>query len=436
MSKKKKNKKKQIENDDLLQKIDELEDIEKIKTNDNINKESIDNNKLKSDSENKDEIDQIQSNENTLKLEEDLKNEQQDSIEKSTESKESENSNNIEDVEKAESVQNVEVVEKSTRSTKEINNESKEKTSIVKVEKPEAPTLLEKEEKRKQRSVVFLFIIVVIILIILIFSVIFAFMNVTKTTVINGVSIKNVDVSNLTVTEAKNKLEETFNIELNCPIILKANDYETTLNTNQIEFTYDTSKLAEEAYSVGRKGNIFENNYAIVRSSLFGKNIDPIYTYNQDSLNYIVDDIESKMPGLVTEASFYREGNELIITPGKDGIMVNREKLKDIILDTILSSDAYNLLKNNSKIEIEIPIETAKAKDIDIDKIHSEIYTEPKDAYFEKEPFKIYADVEGVDFSISMEEAKKIVKEKKEEYRLPLTITPAQKTIKDLGLES
>ena len=415
MSKKKKNKKNKSQKDNLLKKIDELENLEKndLANNNKTEEITVDNSNEKSDANSND------SNKNaSLKDNNSTKNEEKE-VQNNTDESHNFDKNKL-----------------TSKPSESEEHVSKEEKAIVKVEKLEPPTLLEKEAQRKKKNLSLLILIIVLIVIVLIFSVIFAFINVTKSVVINGVSIKNIDVSNLTLSETKSKIEEAFNIELNCPINLKSKDYETTLNSSQIEFTYDIAKAAEEAYSVGRSGNIFQNNYAILSSTIFGENIEPSYSYNDESLDYIVDDIESKMPGLVTEASFYREGNELIIIPGTDGIKVNKEELKNNIIKTILSADAYDLLQNNKKLEIEIPIESAKAGDINIDKIHSEIYTEPKDAYFETDPFKIYTEVEGVDFAISINEAKNMIKNNQDEYRIPLTITPAQKSIKDIGLEA
>lgn len=326
------------------------------------------------------------------------------------------------------------MAKKKSESKKE--EKSKEQNAIVKIEEPKAPSLVEIAEMEKKKNLFVIIVIIILIVLLLIFSVIFALMNVTKSVIINGVSVKNIDVSNLTLPEARSKIEEAVNIELNAPIRLFTDNYEITINTNQFEFNYNTSKAAEEAYSLGRNGNIFQNNYAILKSAFLGEELDLDYTYNSESLNYIVNDIESKIPGLVTEASFYREEGELVIIPGKDGIIVNKEKLKNEILDTITSANVKDLLENDTKLEIKIPIEEAKAKEIDIDKIYGEVYTEPKDAYFEKNPFKIYAEVEGVDFAISKDEAKQLVKENKEEYRIPLKLTPASKTINDIGLEA
>lgn len=320
--------------------------------------------------------------------------------------------------------------------TNKHDEQNKEEKAIIEVKKPENPSLLEKVQQKRKRNLFLVIIIAILAVLILLFSVIFAFLNVTKTVIINGVTVKNIDVSGLSLIDAKNKITEAFNIELNAPIKIKSKDFETTFNSNQIEFTYDVAKAAQEAYSVGRKGNIFQNNYAILKSAFLGEEIEVQYSYNAETLNYILDDIESKIPGLVTEVSYYREENELIIIPGTDGIVVNREKLKEEILNTILMANVVDLLENGAKLEVEIPIEEAKAKEIDIDTIYNTICTEPKDAYYESDPFKIYAEINGVDFGISKEEAKEMVKTAQEEYRIPLIITPASKTINDIGLEA
>ena len=314
------------------------------------------------------------------------------------------------------------------------NKKPEEKSKEKGEEKSE--DLFKQIEKNKKRNLIVIIVIAVIAAIVMFFSVIFALINVTKSVVIDGVSVKNIDVSGLNLSDTKAKLEETLNIELNAPINIKSNDYEISINSSQIEFAYNISKAAEEAYSVGRKGNIFENNYEILEALMFGKELDATYTYNQEALDSIVNDIESKVPGLVTEASYYREGNELIIIPGTDGVTVNKEKLKNEIINTILFANAADLIANNTKLNVEVPIEDAKAKEIDIDKIYSEVYTEPKDAYYEENPFKIYAEVEGVDFAIDKEIAKTMLKQKQSEYRIPLNITPASKTINDIGLEA
>lgn len=433
---KKKGKNKKVVNNNLSTKLDKLDKMKEVKnkekegTNNIVDNKDIakDGENLRNNLEYNDNSSNLEKNNQTIKEQEN--NNDKINIEETINSIDKKD-----DEKKNVNVESLEEEIKTQKDEKEEKSNSKEK-AVTKIEKKDISILQEQVQQRKKKNLFLVIIVTILIILILVFSVIFALMNVTKSVIINGVSVKNIDISNLSLADAKSKLEEAFRIELNAPIKLVSEDYEMTLNSSQIEFNYNVSKAAEDSYSYGRKGNIFENNYAILMSAINGKEIEFDYSYNKENLDYIVNDIESKIPGLVTEASYYIEDDELIITSGTDGIIVNKEKLKEEIINTILSADAVDLLENNTKLEIQIPIEEAKAKEIDIDKIFSEIYTEPKDAYYEQEPFKIYAEVAGVDFAISKQEAKAMVQEKQDEYRIPLKITPASKTINDIGLEA
>ena len=135
------------------------------------------------------------------------------------------------------------------------------------------------------------------------------------------------------------------------------------------------------------------------------------------------------LPGAVQEYSYYIEDEELIITRGKSGITIDKDKLKKLINEEI------NSLESNTAI-INIPVVNKEADQIDLEKIHSEIYKEAKDAYVTQEPLTVHPNVNGVDFAISMDEAKNLIQEDKEEYIIPLKITIADKTVSDLGEEA
>ena len=76
----------------------------------------------------------------------------------------------------------------------------------------------------------------------------------------------------------------------------------------------------------------------------------------------------------------------------------------------------------------------ATPDEINIDKIHEEVYKEVKDAYYTQDPFTVYPEEDGVDFDVN--EAKTIIAEEKEEYVIPLEITKPTKTVKDIGTEA
>ena len=96
-----------------------------------------------------------------------------------------------------------------------------------------------------------------------------------------------------------------------------------------------------------------------------------------------------------------------------------------------------DLLKDIHTTEntIEIPVETRTPQNIDIDKIHNEVYKQAQDAYYTKDPFTIYPEVEGIDFDV--EKAKEMIAaEVKDEYVIDLIITEPNITIDEIGTEA
>ena len=178
------------------------------------------------------------------------------------------------------------------------------------------------------------------------------------------------------------------------------------------------------------------DNYEIIFTTLFERKIKLDYTYNGELLNQFVEDINSKLPGLVVEPTYYIEENKLFVNKGIDGIHVKKEELKNQIIQAIIDRNVFEIEEGYIQ-ELSIPTENVKAQSIDMEKIYSEIHCEPVNAYFEMDPYKIYPDVEGVDLLITVNDAQaEIEKEDKEEYSFELKITEADITIDELGMEA
>lgn len=286
-----------------------------------------------------------------------------------------------------------------------------------------------KNEKIKNNKKIIIITIIIIIVICLFFSVIFAVINIPSNKIINGIKIQNIDAAGYTKEEVLNKFEKMIKEEENKKIILKYDENETEITPKDVQAQYNIKEIVDEAYLTGRKNNIFINNFEIVQSFIFNKNFELALKINEEKLAEIINSFSEKLPGKVEQYSYYIENENLIITKGKDGLAVQKDKLEDEIKKLLgdFSSD--------SSI-IEAPVVHTKADEIDIDKIHSEVYKEPQDAYVTENPTTVHPHVNGIDFDMSIEDAKKLIKEDKEEYIIPLKITIANKTLSDLGQEA
>ena len=298
-------------------------------------------------------------------------------------------------------------------------NKKKIKENIKQMEKP---------QNKKRKKVIIFVTIGIIILFLLLFSSIFALININNSKIISGVKIEGIDVSGLSKDEAKAKLEAIYNEKKEKEIPIKYNEFESSINPSMIELNYNVEKAVDEAINIGRNNNIFINNYNILFTLIGKKDINVEMTINEEATKKIIEDTGANLPGIVIESSYYIEGENLIITKGKEGIKIDTEqlltKLKERLNDITI--------QNNY---IEIPVTTKTPEPIDVDKIHSEIYKEMQNAYYTKDPFEIHPEVEGVDFNVDEVKAM-IAAEDKEEYTVKLTITKPTVTVNDIGTEA
>ncbi len=331
--------------------------------------------------------------------------------------------------EKNKDVENLEHKDKKEENAVTNDGEKKEKkaefTKTTKNSKKEMKKMDNNPKKKWVKPVIILLILAVIILI---FSMIFAIMNINSDKIISGISINNIEVSGLTKEEAKGKLEAILNEKITKKIMLKYQDFETELSPELIEVKYDLDSTIDEAFQTGRNSNIFSNNYTILFTLMGKKNIDIDCSINEEILEKTLTTAGANIPGAMKEASYYIENEELKITKGTKGIAINYEEAKDKIMEALKEIDS------NNKNFIELSVIEKEPDKINIDKIYEEVHKEAKDAYYTKDPFQIFPEVDGVDFNL--EEAKKQLEEEKEEYIVKLTISKPKVTVDQIGTEA
>ncbi|MBE5820048.1 MAG: hypothetical protein E7310_04480 [Clostridiales bacterium] len=335
-------------------------------------------------------------------------------------------------------MENYEEKGKIEEKTEEVKKNEEETTDLKeKVQKESTDekdeTLVEKKDKvdnkekkvKSGKTIKWIIIAIILILFSLIATTGFAILNMQNTNIISGVTVEGVSLKGLNKEQAIQKLEEEFNNEYKKKVHLKTADFEYYIEAEQIEFQYNIEETIDYAYNYGRVGNIFKNNYEIFLANLFGKNFELNSTYNQELLDNIINDISTKIPNAVIESDYYIENETLIITSGTEGNSIDKELIKEKIVEK---------LRNNDGEDIIFDVKKCKPQAIDIEKIYNEVHSEPKDAYYTKEPFEVFPHVDGIDFDI--EEAKEILKEEKSEYRIPLKVTHPNVLTKDIGDEA
>ncbi len=403
---KKKNKKEQLskENDiinnndfekEKKDKIDDLDDIDKLGKKDDIVIKSKDEKRIVLDAVGKVKVDDIETEE------------QLDLLQQKTNEKLKE----IEDIDKASLETEDDEIEE-----KEKFEENVQKKVIEK---------LGKSHKRKVAIITILLFVIAISLVSTIFSVIYM----GKDIIAPNIYLGSINIGGLTKDEAKEKIAKRYEEKSNKEIKAVLKDYEQIVKPEMVEFNADINKLVDLAYMEGRNGNIIENNYTIISRYFNKKNLEISYNINEELMQKLLEEIAGKIPEKVKEPSYNVDGTKLFVYPGMKGNEVNKLSLREKIVSIMKDIDKIS----DEDLKITIPVDIKQPNNIDIEKIHNEIYEKPENATYNEQTKELKLDKDGLDFAISMDEAKNMLKEKKEEYIIPLRKVKAEITYDKLG---
>lgn len=348
-----------------------------------------------------------------------MEKENEKSEEKEIESKQEEIIENKEEEKKQETEISQEVEENIKEEKKENDENNEEEVNETK-EEIEEDAHVEKKKTKK------LFIILPILIIVLLFlSTIFAITNINNEKVIDGVYIEQVAIYGMSKEEINNLVGEKLSTI--SEVSITYGDYNDVVKIEDLGIEIDAKEAIQKAIHLGKTNNIVIDNYQILFTSLFKEHIDLNININEDKFNEMVNNIQVEMPEAVKEYSYEIKDDELIITNGKAGKVIESKELKERIIENI--KEKFNGNEEN----VEIPTKDAEPSKIDIEKIYNEIHKEAKDAYIVEEPFELHKEENGIDLKITMEEAKIILEEEKETYSIPLKITKPKVKVKDLG---
>lgn len=248
-------------------------------------------------------------------------------------------------------------------------------------------------------------------------------------TIQSGIFIKGINVSGLTKQEAKNKVSEELKYQMNDHITLTYKNHEFYVNIEQIEAKFDIEASVNFAFNVAKSGNIIKDTKEYISVLMNHIDIEPKLTYNEDALNKYLENIEANLPDQLVQSSYYVEDDEIIITNGINGAGIVVDEMKETIIAAIQDVSYSNRY-------IDIPTYVKYPDPIQVEAIHSEVYRAAENAYFTTEPYAVFSEVVGIDFSI--DEMKQKINENPdaEEYAVSLNYTIPEVTVKDFGMEA
>ena len=153
-----------------------------------------------------------------------------------------------------------------------------------------------------------------------------------------NIYVKDINISNLTKEEAKEKINK--NLSKCNSFLLKLNNNKYTFCNEYIDVDYNVNELVEKAYNIGRNEGIISN--IKIRSDLhFGKKVilDYSVTFDQKKLDKYLSELNKKIYVRPVSSTIKINNNQIVISKEKNGYKLNKEELKNTIIRKIKEID-------------------------------------------------------------------------------------------------
>lgn len=230
---------------------------------------------------------------------------------------------------------------------------------------------------RRNKSKTVLIVLLAIVAMLLLSASVFAYMTLQNDGIYKGVTVDGLDVSGLDTQAVRQFLEA----ELSKPaegmeITLKAGDSELKASYPELGVEYDVKRAAEDAYSIGRSGNVFIRLYDIAKSGVKGTQISVLQSSDQAKIDNFVTRFSVNKFKSVKENTLIITDNSVVIRSGNHGESIDRTETANLVKDMIKSG-------KGGTIEPQVII-TNPAK-FNVDDLYSQIVSEPVDAAYKVE---------------------------------------------------
>ena len=253
--------------------------------------------------------------------------------------------------------------------------------------------------------------------------------------ILPNVSVAGVDVSNLTVEQAKNTVEAAAG--------QVGRDVTLTLDYEGLERSFcgdgevvDAAQSAQNAWDVGHE-NFFTGGPQLLGHFLGASSQVPLALSEENSeLDGFVADMEQAVAGATENNGYQLEGDRLVMTKGAPIAVIDWEQVLLDVRQSVQDAFAERLSGADGPVEKTLILsasQTSEGADPDFEAIHREVYIEPVDAALNLETMEITDHTVGVDFDVQALKTAYQNARTGETFSVPLTLTQPKVTKEDLG---
>jgi len=210
-------------------------------------------------------------------------------------------------------------------------------------------------------------VLLILVLILILLIVVSAIMFLSTDKILPNVCINEIEVSDLTKEEAVQKLEKSYNYRIQETLLALVCDNKIwNLKNTDIDLIYDFNEAVDEAYSIGRKGNIINRYIDSITARFVENNIILKFSYNEEKLINIINDIADEVNRNSVDATIEIKSGKIVITDDIVGLTLQKDKAIEMVKRSIEEND-------NSNIELPVEVKEPEVKRTDLENIKDKL---------------------------------------------------------------
>ena len=222
-----------------------------------------------------------------------------------------------------------------------------------------------------------------------------------RDTILPNVSVAGVDVSNLTVEQARQAVDDM--------VSQRSGDISLTLSYEDVSHTFtaadlevDTAQSVQDAWQVGRES--FLTGGPVLLSHMMGgsSEIPMALPEGERGLDGVLSQMEREVAAGSEHAAYELEEDQLVMTKGVPALTVDWEQVRWDTEAALQHAFARRFSGEVSEVSSTVPLTASQSEtqEPDFDAIHQALYTEPRDAQLDLETMTVSDHQEGLDFDV------------------------------------
>ena len=207
------------------------------------------------------------------------------------------------------------------------------------------------------RRVVFIILSGVVLGVLMLGAAVFLYGKRFEGRIFPGVLVNNISVGGLTREEAAEKLERELRFPMDPAFRFTYGDRSWSAAPRELGFVPRTEDMVDEAFRAGRTGGLRDRTSEILTALLYGRQHPARFLFDERVAFNFITKMAEEIDTPMDDPSIVLQGSEVIIQPGKSGLMLDREMTM-----TLLKIYAENL----QAAEIELPVTVLEATEANL----------------------------------------------------------------------